>query len=414
MTAQTKEYRHIKHVVVIVQENRSVDDLFQFLPGASTQSWGLNSENQRVTLEAEPLEAPYDIEHNHRPAWEREYNHGAMNGFDRDPSHCTHLDGCPPGPIRAYGYVPKAEAAPYYAMAERYSFGDEMFQTSEGPSFPAHQYIVSGTSTNFDGSPDRAAEDPGRQLGGCDSPPGTEVRLIDAAGRQREEVFPCFNRRSIFTLLDGAGIGWRFYQATSGAGLWNSVDALAPIWDNRQEYKTNVIAPSSRVLADVARGRLAPVAFVMPTAAVSDHASVTNGSGPSWVASIVNMIGRSPYWDSTAIIVTWDDWGGWYDHVKPTVRNSYELGFRVPLIVISPYAKHGYVSHVPYEFGSILKFIEKTFRLGSLGTTDAGANDLTDCFDFRASKRPFKPIPAQYQPDYFIAQPIDSRSPDDD
>ena len=112
--------------------------------------------------------------------------------------------------------------------------------------------------------------------------------------------------------------------------------------------------------------------------------------------------------------MVWDDWGGWYDHVPPQIYNSYELGFRVPMIVVSPYAKRGYVSHTPYEFGSILKFIERTFDLASLGTTDVRANDLSDCFDFGAKPRVFKPIAAKYSARYFETLPISYENPDDD
>ncbi len=90
-----------------------------------------------------------------------------------------------------------------------------------------------------------------------------------------------------------------------------------------------------------------------PTKLASDHPAVTDGSGPSWVASVVNAVGESPYWNDTAIFVVWDDWGGWYDHVKPHIFNNYELGFRVPFLVISPYARRHYISHTPHEFGSI-------------------------------------------------------------
>jgi phospholipase C len=143
----------------------------------------------------------------------------------------------------------------------------------------------------------------------------------------------------------------------------------------------------------------------------SDHPQDTNGSGPSWVAAIVNAIGKSKYWKHTAIFVTWDDWGGWYDHVPPPQLNSYELGFRVPLIVISPYAKNNYVSHVQHEFGSILKFTEEIFGLPSLHTTDKRSDDLFDCFNFSKPPTKFKKIPAEYPPSYFFNQP--STEPDD-
>ena len=113
--------------------------------------------------------------------------------------------------------------------------------------------------------------------------------------------------------------------------------------------------------------------------------------------------------------MTWDDWGGWYDHVTPKVRNPYELGFRVPLLVISPYVKSaGYVSHVNYEFGSILKFTEEQFDLASLGTTDADANDFSDFFNFIQARRKFKKIQAPYNAQYFISHPAPNLIPDND
>jgi phospholipase C len=403
----------IQHIVVIVQENRSVDDLFQFLPGADTQSYGYDTKHDKITLQPVPLTAPYDMQHNHH-SFIREYNDGGMDGFNRDGSDCKRRPKCPGSPVRAYGYVPQGDVQPYYAMAETYSFADELFQSNQGPSFPAHQYIVSGTSTTYNGSKWRAAENPGHQLGGCDSPPRTTVLLIGPKGQENRRRFPCFDRISIFTTLDQAGVSWKYYQAFPGAHLWNAVDALKPIWENKAEYSANVIVPPSKVLTDIRGGKLASVVFVTPTAADSDHAGVNKGTGPSWVASVVNTIGKSGYWKSTAIIVVWDDWGGWYDHVAPKVRNSYELGFRVPMIVISPYAKSGYVSHVPYEFGSILKFIEETFGLPPLGTTDVDVNDLNALFVFGASPRAFRTIQASHPASYFLNEPPSNVPVDDD
>ena len=132
------------------------------------------------------------------------------------------------------------------------------------------------------------------------------------------------------------------------------------------------------------------------------------------MAAVVNAIGKSAYWNDTAIFVTWDDWGGWYDHVTPPIYNAYELGFRVPLIVISPYAKNHYVSHPQHEFGSILKFTEKIFGLPSMHTTDERADDLFDCFDFSQPPRKFRKIPAPFPPKYFFENPPGGGPPDDD
>ena len=381
----------VGHVVIIVQENRTPDNLFHNLPGADTVA--------PVALSPVSLTAPYDLGHSHQSFLSDE----SAGGYQS----------------QSLGYVPQSQVQPYFDMAERYTFADRMFQTNEGPSFPAHQYIVSGTSTTAPGSALRIAENPRGNgvtgpihAGGCDSPTSVGVRLIDETGNEGPPIWPCFDRPTLTDLIDARGLTWRYYQAFSGSGLWNALDAIEHIRYSA-EYKTNVVYPSSRVLTDIQNGRLANVTWVTPTSAASDHAHTTDGTGPAWVASIVNAIGTSGYWNNTVIFVTWDDWGGWYDHVKPHRYNSYELGFRVPLLVISPYAKRGYVSHRQHEFGSLLKFTEATFQLGSLGTTDVRADDLSDCFDFEQTPSKFRRIQAPESAQYFLTH-NDVGAPDDD
>jgi phospholipase C len=401
----------IQHVVIIVQENRTVDDLFQFLPGANVRSYGYNSTGNQIPLQSESLAAPYDLSHTHG-YWLTEYDKGQMNGFEQEL--CTGT--CPKD--AAYAYVPQSEVQPYYTLAETYTFADNMYETDQAPSFVSHQYLVSGTSTVSDGSPNRAANNPvtagGSVTGGCDSPVGSAVAVINPMGVTPRSLrtFPCFARQSLMNELDAAGLSWKYYQANPGAGIWNAVDGIQSIWSNKSEMAANVISPSSQVLTDIANGKLADVVWVTPTGPASDHPKVNNGSGPSWVASVVNAIGNSQYWSNTAIFITWDDWGGFYDHVTPTSYNSFELGFRVPLIVVSPYAKRGYMSHVQHEFGSILKFTEETFGLPSLNTTDARADDLSDCFSFTNQQRKrFTRIKTKYPASYFFH--LASQEPDD-
>lgn len=408
----------IKHVVIIVQENRTVDDLFNGLPGADTAQSGQNSHGQTVELQPESLVAPYDLSHAHS-AFKTEYAGGNLNGFDLEQMACnkkTPPSECPPTTVAAYGYVPKAEVQPYWDMAQQYAFADDTFETDQGPSFPAHQYLVSGSATIDYGSTLQASEEPltaaGKFTGGCDSPQGSIVQVIDVRGNENRTVYPCFNRISLMQLADEYSIGWRYYQARPKDGAWHAPDAIRSIRYGRSY--ANVISPSERVLADVAHGSLAKITWVTPDAAESDHAGTNDGSGPSWVASVVNEIGESKYWSSTAIFLLWDDWGGWYDHVRPPMYDSFELGFRVPLIVISPYAKAGYVSHSQHEFGSILKFTEETFGLPSLGTTDVRSDDLADCFDFGSKPRRFRHIRARYSARYFLTRPVSTQSPDDD
>ncbi len=406
----------IQHVVIIVQENRTTNNLFNGLPGAGTVREGQNSLGQTVRLQPRLLTAPYYIGHSHTN-FETEYANGKLNGFDLVDSRCKTRRGCPPPRMRAYGYVPKKEVEPYFTMARRYTFGANMFETSQGPSFPAHQYLLSGTSTIFNGSSLRAAESPKtlrlKNTGGCDSPRGSTVALIDPYGNENQTTYPCFDRNSLIALIAAKSLTWHYYQAGKGPGLWHGPDAILPIF-NRPDFAADVVSPPSRVLNDIKKGRLANVVWITPTAAASDHAGSTDGTGPSWVASIVNTIGRSQYWSSTAIFVVWDDWGGWYDPVPPPRYNSFELGFRVPFLVISPYAKQNYISTTQHEFGSMLKFTEETFDLGSLGTTDVRADDLSDCFDFSKGPSKFVPIPAPHDADYFLRLPDSDEPPDDD
>ena len=153
--------------------------------------------------------------------------------------------------------------------------------------------------------------------------------------------------------------------------------------------------------------------WITPTCEESDHAGCGGGYGPSWVSALVNAVGKSKFWDSTAVFVMWDDWGGMYDHVPPAHLDVDGLGFRVPLLVISPYAKASYVSHVHYETGSLLRFAEDVFGLARLTAVDARANSpASDCFDFTQPPRKFVPIKAPKPPAFFLNRPLDTRPPD--
>jgi phospholipase C len=406
----------ILHVIVIVQENRTPDNLFHGLPNADTSpSSGLDSQGQQVQLLPVDLQEGFDLDHRHE-GFTYEWDGGKLDGWNLEPAMpCSGT--CPPAAQRPYMYVPQNQVQPYWDLAEQYVFADRMFQSNRGPSFPAHQYIIGGNALAAPAdTPYVIADNPsvpgqGAQTGGCNSPAGTLVELLDpTSGNVEQSVYPCFDHPVLMDLLDAKKISWRYYQAGAAPspGLW-ALDAIQHIVDGPDV--ANISAPSSNILNDIASGNLASVSWVTPTGIDSDHPG-DGGAGPSWVASIVNAAGASAYWNSTAVIVTWDDWGGWYDHVPPPTRNANELGFRVPLLVVSPYAKSGYVSHVQYEFSSILKFIEEQFDLGSLGTTDALANDLGDCFDFSQKPRPYTQIQSRYARSYFMRIPPSNRPVD--
>ena len=402
----------IAHVVIIFQENRTPDNLFHGLPGADIANSGLNSHGQTVQLMPVHLSgqlSPYDVDHSHL-AFTTEYNGGGMNGFDLVRINCPSHTCVNP---TAYGYVPQSEVQPYFTMAQRYVFADRMFQTNEGPSLPAHQYIIAGTSLNAPGSNLLAADNPHYvgNSGNCDGSPESTIALIDPQGNENHFARPCFEHQTLPDLLDAKGVSWKYY-APSPVSLWNAPDAISHLRFGADWGK--VIMPQTAIFNDIATGALPAVSWLIPSGASSDHALGTDGTGPSWVASVVNAIGNSKYWNSTAIFITWDDWGGWYDHVKPSQFNSYELSFRVPLIVISPYAKPAYISHVQHEFGSILHFTEEQFGLGSLGYTDSRADDLADCFNFNQAPLAFQPIQTALHAADFVHRPASDTPPDTD
>jgi phospholipase C len=402
----------VQHIVIIIQENRSVDNLFQGLPGADTVVTGLDSTGKSVALRSVRLSAPYDLDHSHR-GFKTEYNDGAMNGFNKVLTTCSSA----PCSATAYGYVPHAESRPYFEMAEHFTFADRMFQTNEGPSLPAHLYLLTGTSVVADGSDLYDAENP-RYVGDdmdCGGSAKSTVELINInTGVENMKMSPpCFDPAPTpFDELTARDISYKYYTSKT-AGVWAAPAAIKHIWNNPNLW-AHVVTPNTMILTDISNKSLPAVSWVIPTALASDHAGLTDGTGPSWVASVVNAIGKSQYWSTTTIFVTWDDWGGWYDHVAPQRFNAYELGFRVPLIVISPYAKTGYVSHVPHEFGSIIHFIEEKFGLPALGFTDVRADDLSDCFDFSQPATPFVAIRAPYNAQYFLRLPPSNKPIDTD
>ena len=389
----------IRHIIVIIQENRSFDNLFMGFPGANTVTAGETHTGKIVALSPVTLTNTGDPGHNHTD-WLAAYAHGHMNGFDLEKFY----DGDDVGTF-SYAYVPRSTIVPYWTLASDYTLADEMFQSNSGPSFPAHQYLIAGQADNVSSIPNG-------EPWGCDAPAGTWVFQLTATGEQVKGPFPCFSYATIADLLDAAGVSWRIYTPTPTFD-WQPFEAISQIRYG-PDWSTDISYPSKHILTDVANGALADVSFVIPVGYESDHPETdARGTGPDWVASITNAVGASDYWNDTAIFITWDDWGGWYDHVAPPQLDVMGLSMRVPLIVVSPYAKTDYVSHVQYEFGSILKFIEQTYGLGSLGATDVRANPLSDCFNFYQRPTIYRQVPTTVSASFFLTDPTPPEPPDD-
>jgi phospholipase C len=230
-------------------------------------------------------------------------------------------------------------------------------------------------------------------------------------------------------------VSWRYYAPSAGS-IWTAPNAIQHICQSSgmggtctgKDWSANVDLKPADVLKDIAVCSLRSVTWVIPSGQNSDHARANDGGGPSWVASIVNAIGNSTscdnnsgYWNNTAIFITWDDWGGWYDHEPPNIlqqpQGDYQYGFRVPLIVASAYTPKGYINNRRHDFGSILRFIEHNFgiREGVLNFADARArNDLTGFFDLSKPPRPFQTISAPKNASFFLHDRRKATDPDDD
>lgn len=442
------------HVIVIMQENRTPDNLFYALCDTQpcsttdnteydiqTDNWlSKHGKNKTVTPGPVPLDNNYDLGHSHAGFL-------AMCDFS-DPTTCQ-MDGaagigcsgtCPQNPQFKYVDNSSGSVQPYLDLATQYGWANFMFQTNQGPSFPAHQFVFGGTSAPSQ-SDDQAGTFASENYkssgdGGCLAPAGTVVPLIDANGNEKAKTYPCFEHATLSDLLDQASIGWKYYAADSGGPrrLWNAPLAIDHICVPEQSGCTgsdwaNVDSNPSDVLTDIANCQLRGVSWVMPTGANSDHPRSNTGGGPSWVASIVNAVGESQcvdpngqsYWNNTAIVVTWDDWGGWYDHEPPTIlgypQGAYQYGFRVPMIFISAYTPAAYIDNNRSDFGSIVRFAEANFGVteGSLGFADSRAPyDLSGFYNLQASPRAFVPINAPKDMKWFINDHSPQTPPDDD
>ncbi|HEX4012790.1 MAG TPA: alkaline phosphatase family protein [Candidatus Cybelea sp.] len=399
----------IEHVVYIIQENRSFNGMFEGFPNAHTVSSGKKSNGQTVQLTPISLKKLYDIDHSaaamfeacDAPAGDLPGTHCRMDGFDRELASY----GAPPD--AQYVYVNHTESKPYFDMAHQWVLADRMFSSQLDESFVAHQYIIAAQAQSSVNVPDGPW--------GCPGGPHDVVQTLTHERGLGPTQTACFDYSTLGDELDAAKLSWRFYTSAFSyptSGLWSGYQAVNHIY-NGPDWKKDVIAPQKRFLTDIANGKLAKFTWITPLCPDSDHVGCGGGFGPSWVATLVNAVGQSRFWNSTVIFVQWDDWGGIYDPVPPPFRNYDSLGFRVPLLVISPYAKHDYVSHVQYETASVLKFAEQLFGLPPLAAADRRARSpADDTLDFSQRPRKFVFIKSPKGRKFFLHQGDDGQAPD--
>ena len=429
----------IKHIIVIMQENRSFDEYFGTYPGADgipMDSHGVPtvcSPDPKTHLCIKPYHDTDDVNaggpHGASSAV-ADIDGGKMDGFvtafRQAATKCTNVDtpGCAPGSTPdVMGWKDNHEIPNYWAYAENFVLQDHMFEPNASWSLPSHLFLVSGWSASC-----TTSGDPASCTNALDGPPNA---LWRANHRKLDYAWT-----DLTYLLHEHHISWAYYlsegdepdcsddamlcilgKQTQGVpGIWNPLPAFDTV---KQDNQLANIQKVDKYLEAARNGTLPAVSWIVPDNTVSEHPPALVSKGQAYVTSLINAAMLGPDWDSTAIFLAWDDWGGFYDHVAPPHVDENGYGLRVPGLVISPYAKKGYIDHQTLSFDAYLKFVEDDFLNGQrIDPTTDGRPDprpdvrenasqlgnLINDFDFNQSPRP-PMILATMPPPYPISVP---------
>ncbi len=381
----------IKHVIVVVKENHTFDNYFGSFPGADGISQ-IQLSTGTITPPHAPDSTPRDLCHEHSCAL-TDYANGAMNGWEMVSGSSQNNDHL------AWAQYGEADIPNYWQYARHFALADRFFAGMLGPSFPGHTFVLAAQAGWAEGNPNTQITHP---YWGCDQASGTLVTVENHTTNMEQQVFPCFDIPSIPDVLP-AGVDWKFYGTNFYvfSEIWSMFDAIKGI---RMGPGWSHVVNASQFDSDVDNGTLPAVTWLVDQDLNDEHPRVGGVcGGENWTVGHLNHVMNSPMWNDTVILFTMDDFGGWYDHVKPPRQygmdpaHPYGLGFRLPLIIISPYAKQG-VWHEVSEQASIPRFIEKVFGAPALSTMDPAAqdgqaNDLLGAFDF--TQTPLPPLPLQ-------------------
>jgi phospholipase C len=412
----------IRHVVIVMQENRSFDSYFGTYPGAD----GIPVRNGDPTVcspdpKTHVCVEPYHDTSNRNAGGPhdtinaiRDIDGGKMDGFEREARkgrflacHATDNPGCSLTPSKpdVMGYHDWHEIPNYWDYARTYVLQDHMFEADNSWSLPAHFSLVSGWTARCSKHGDPMS---------CRS---ALTAPFGATGQGKKVDYPWTD---LTWLLHHYHVSWRYYiakgnqpdcadsemfcgespQSASTPSIWNPLPRFDDVQHDRQ---LGDIQPLSRFYRAARTGKLPAVTWLTPSQATSEHPPSLVTAGQTYVTRAINAIMEGPDWNSTAIFLAWDDWGGFYDHVRPPRVDGEGYGIRVPALVISPYAKQGYIDHQVLSSDAYLKFIEDDFLHGRrLNPRTDGRPDsrpdvrenmkilgnLADDFDFSQKPRP--------------------------
>jgi phospholipase C len=389
----------IDHVFIIFKENHTYDGFFGSWPGANGVMTATDSKGNTRSLDPPVTELDLPGDNGWAQA-HTDWNQGQMNFFDKGEENggfWSFLGAFMHGPFVSYapqnGQTASAGAIHYYwEIAGQGVLCDNYFTSLMGDSTPNHMYNIAATSG-------RAVSNP--------SVLSRNFTVLDTSGNLVSHP-PHFDATEIPTALpnelEKVGKTWYYYQEKPGTAIMESL--LNTIMDNdlnisAMDVVTGLPSYSTRMVAGysdiqtmlpgwIAAGNVGNVTWIKPAPYHCEHPAIgAVDTGAAWTMDIVNAIGQSSVWNRCAILITWDDYGGFYDHVSPPQVDEFGLGFRVPCIVISPYAKQAYVDHTQYEHSSMLKFAETLFGIAPMTARDAASADMTNAFDFTQAPRPF-------------------------
>lgn len=381
----------INHVIWIIQENHSFDNYFGRYPGAdgippSTCLPSLPDSKECVKPFHMPPGQPIaDLAHDWAVA-HAAYDNGKMDGFVWAE-----------GSVYTMGYLEEQDLPNYWNYARHFTLCDRFFSSIMTGSSPNHAYTVAA------------------QSGGTINNVGTLKQLAEV-----EDDPDGFSFDSMADRLAGAKISWKYYVETVPGGgdanllsgmaypdpkrytLWNPFPAFKSVRENSE--RMSHLVSLDEYYQDLRAKTLPQVSWIIPDFQDSEHPPEPVAQGMWYVTRVLNALMQSSYWKDSAVFLTWDDYGGFYDHVPPPLVDAFGYGPRVPMLVLSPFAKTAYVSHYNYDFTSVLKFIEERWGLTHLTPRDHRANDMGDCFDFQRAPNAalLIPIPTDLAPSRLV------------
>ena len=380
----------IKHVIVIVKENHTFDNYFGSFPGADGATTCKTSHGT-ITCPHAPDRTPRDLCHAHECALTG-WNEGKMDNWDAVSGTSQNGDDL------AYAQYREADIPNYWQYARKFALADHYFSSMLGPSFPGHMFYLAAQAGWALGNPNTEITHP---YWGCDQSSTAKVSVLDKGTCTTNDVFPCFRIPSVPDLLPGS-VDWRFYGSNFYLlpEIWSMFDGVDGV---RNGARWNNVVNVSQFDTDIDQKKLPAVSWLVNQDLADEHPAIGGVcAGENWTVARINKLMASDYWKDTVVFFTMDDFGGWYDHVAPPTQygcdaqHPYGLGFRLPLIIISPYAKPGFVFKEQAEQASIPKFILKLFGakryLSDIdpAARDGQANDLMNAFDF--DQAPLPPV----------------------